>query len=167
MSVAPDSRRPAARTRTATYFILSSPRYVRFPGLVFWRPGVSEYTPGPSLASRSLGVFFDRGHSEEGVRQGVSLLLVQFRAMDCKKIAGNAPRSTQRSAAGCMLHQTPGAQKLKFRANPLRGGNYMFRNATRLFLTTAGCLLVAAAQDQPAYVRDNCIKVAPGKYAEY
>ena len=43
----------------------------------------------------------------------------------------------------------------------------MFRNATRLFLTTAGCLLVAAAQDQPAYVRDNCIKVAPGKYAEY
>jgi hypothetical protein len=43
----------------------------------------------------------------------------------------------------------------------------MFRNATRLFLTTAGCLLAAAAQDQPAYVRDNCVKVAPGKGAEY
>src|SRR5665811_2352060 len=70
MSEAPDSRRPAARTRTATYFILSSPRYVRFPGLVFRRPGVSEYTPGPSLASRSLGFFLIQVIREEGVRQG-------------------------------------------------------------------------------------------------
>jgi hypothetical protein len=43
----------------------------------------------------------------------------------------------------------------------------MFRNAIRLLLTTAACLFIAAAQDQPAYVRDNCIKVAPGKGAEY
>ena len=43
----------------------------------------------------------------------------------------------------------------------------MIRNATRLFLTIAGCLFVAAAQDQPAYVRDLCVKVAPGKGAEY
>src|SRR5208283_1232074 len=43
----------------------------------------------------------------------------------------------------------------------------MFRNVTRLFFTAAGCLLVAAAQDQPAYVRDVCVKVAPGKFAEY
>src|ERR1035437_6178099 len=167
MSEAPDSRRPAARTRTATYFILSSPRYVRFPGLVFWRPGVSEYTPGPSLASRSSGFFLIEVIRRKEFGKAVSLLVVQFRAMDCKKIAGKAPRSTQRSAVGCILHQTPGAQKWKFRANPLRGGNYMFRNATRLFLTTAGCLLVAAAQDQPAYVRDICVKVAPGKGTEF
>ena len=43
----------------------------------------------------------------------------------------------------------------------------MFRNATRLFLTTAGCLFVAAAQNQPAYIRDNCVKVAPGKGTEF
>jgi len=43
----------------------------------------------------------------------------------------------------------------------------MVRNATRLLLSTAGCLLVAAAQDQPAYVRDNCVKVAPAKGAEF
>src|ERR1035437_6486551 len=89
MSEAPDSRRPAARTRTATYFILSSPRYVRFPGLVFWRPGVSEYTPGPSLSSRSLGCFFDRGHSEEGVRQGcfitTSTIPCDGLQKDCRK----------------------------------------------------------------------------------
>jgi hypothetical protein len=43
----------------------------------------------------------------------------------------------------------------------------MFRSAIRLCLTTAGCLFIAAAQDQPAYVRDACVKVAPGKSAEY
>lgn len=43
----------------------------------------------------------------------------------------------------------------------------MIRNATRMFLVTAGCLFVAGAQDQPAYVRDNCVKVAPGKDAEF
>jgi hypothetical protein len=42
----------------------------------------------------------------------------------------------------------------------------MFRNVTRLFFTAAGCLALAAAQDQPAYVRDTCVKVAPGKAAE-
>src|ERR1035441_7906481 len=60
----------------------------------------------------------------------------------------------------------PGEPK-KLRANPLRGGNHMFRSAIRLCLTTAGCLFIAAAQDQPAYVRDACVKVAPGKSAEY
>src|SRR5664279_6375823 len=43
----------------------------------------------------------------------------------------------------------------------------MFRSAIRLCLTTACCLFIAAAQDQPAYVRDACVKVAPGKSAEY
>ena len=43
----------------------------------------------------------------------------------------------------------------------------MFRSAIRLCLTTAGCLFIGAAQDQPAYVRDACVKVAPGKSAEY
>src|ERR1035437_596773 len=95
MSEAPESKRPAARTRTATYFILSSPRYVRFPGLVFWRPGVSEYTPGPSLSSRSLGFFLIEVIRRKEFGKAVSLLLVQFRAMDCKKIAGNAPRSSK------------------------------------------------------------------------
>jgi hypothetical protein len=42
----------------------------------------------------------------------------------------------------------------------------MFRNATRLFLIGAGCLFVATAQDQPGYVRDYCVKAAPGKGAE-
>ncbi|MGP8247835.1 MAG: hypothetical protein ACLQVN_25390 [Bryobacteraceae bacterium] len=43
----------------------------------------------------------------------------------------------------------------------------MFRGVTRLLLTAAGCLFVVAAQDQPAYVRDNCVKVTPGKNAEF
>src|SRR5674476_392548 len=89
MSEAPDSRRPAARTRTATYFILSSPRYVRFPGLVFRRPGVSEYTPGPSLASRSLGFFLIEVIREEGVRQGcfitTSTIPCDGLQKDCRK----------------------------------------------------------------------------------
>ena len=42
----------------------------------------------------------------------------------------------------------------------------MFRNATRMFLIAAGCLAVAAAQDQPGFVRDYCVKAAPGKGAE-
>jgi len=42
----------------------------------------------------------------------------------------------------------------------------MFRKVTRLFLTTAGCLVIAAAQDQTPYVRDACVKAAPGKSAE-
>ena len=41
----------------------------------------------------------------------------------------------------------------------------MFR-AIRLLVTTAGCLFVAAAQDQPPYIRDACVKAAPGKSAE-
>ena len=77
-----------------------------------------------------------------------------------------ARRSTQRMAAGYILDPPWGAKK-KLRANPLRGGNHMFRSAIRLCLTTAGCLFIAAAQDQPAYVRDACVKVAPGKSVEY
>ena len=42
----------------------------------------------------------------------------------------------------------------------------MGRIAIRLLLTAAGCLSVAAAQDQPGFVRDTCVKVAPGKGAE-
>ena len=42
----------------------------------------------------------------------------------------------------------------------------MFRNATRLFFMAAGCLVMAAAQDQPGYVRDYCVKAAPGKGGE-
>ncbi len=43
----------------------------------------------------------------------------------------------------------------------------MVRNAIRLFLVTACCLSVAAAQDQPTYVRDYCVKVTPGNGAEF
>ena len=42
----------------------------------------------------------------------------------------------------------------------------MFRNASYMFLIAAGCLSVAAAQDQPGYIRDYCVKAAPGKGAE-
>jgi hypothetical protein len=35
-----------------------------------------------------------------------------------------------------------------------------------MLLIAAGCLAVAAAQDQPGYVRDYCVKAAPGKGAE-
>ena len=43
----------------------------------------------------------------------------------------------------------------------------MGRIAIRLLLTAAVCLLAAAAQDQPGFVRDSCVKVAPGKSAEF
>jgi hypothetical protein len=43
----------------------------------------------------------------------------------------------------------------------------MFRNATRLFLIAAGCLVVAQAQEQPSYIRDYCVKAVPGKGAEF
>jgi hypothetical protein len=43
----------------------------------------------------------------------------------------------------------------------------MFRNATRLFAIGAGCLFVASAQEPQSYIRDACVKVAPGKGAEY
>src|ERR1035441_9700923 len=88
-----------------------------------------------------------------------------FETALCKFLPG-ARRNTQRMAAGYILDPPWGAKK-KLRANPLRGGNHMFRSAIRLCLTTAGCLFIAAAQDQPAYVRDACVKVAPGKSAEY
>ena len=42
----------------------------------------------------------------------------------------------------------------------------MLRNATHMFLIAAGCMVVAAAQDQPGYIRDYCVKAAPGKGAE-
>jgi hypothetical protein len=42
----------------------------------------------------------------------------------------------------------------------------LFRTAIRLFLTSAGWLLVAAAQDQPSFIGDLCVKAAPGKSAE-
>jgi hypothetical protein len=55
---------------------------------------------------------------------------------------------------------------MEIRANPVTGACPLFRKPIRLLLITAGCLFVAAAQDQPAYVRDNCVKAAPGKSAE-
>jgi hypothetical protein len=43
----------------------------------------------------------------------------------------------------------------------------MCRSALRLFLIIAGCVVMAAAQNQPpGYVVDQCIKAAPGKGAE-
>src|ERR1039457_4020590 len=44
MSDAPDIRRPAARTRTAAYFILFSPRYVSFRDLLMAPRRVPVYT---------------------------------------------------------------------------------------------------------------------------
>ena len=43
----------------------------------------------------------------------------------------------------------------------------MFPSGMRFFLITAGCVFMAAAQNQPqAYVVDTCVKAAPGKGAE-
>ena len=43
----------------------------------------------------------------------------------------------------------------------------MSLKATRYFLITAGCVFMAAAQNQPqAYVVDTCVKADPGKNAE-
>lgn len=43
----------------------------------------------------------------------------------------------------------------------------MFRPAIRLFLISAGCVFVAAAQNEnPVYVVDQCVKANPGKGAE-
>jgi hypothetical protein len=43
----------------------------------------------------------------------------------------------------------------------------MFPSGMRFFLITAGCVFMAAAQDQPqAYVVDTCVKAVPGKGSE-
>src|ERR1017187_3362358 len=77
-------------------------------------------------------------------------------------------RTTEYTGDGGLVYtdSTLGRPNWKLRANPLRGENDMGRIAIRLLLTAAGCLSVAAAQDQPGFVRDTCVKVAPGKGAE-
>src|ERR1019366_6470975 len=161
MSDAPDIRRPAARTRTAAYFILFSPRYVSFRDLLMAPRRVPVYTsPLP------LTPFFGKPFVEIGaVRTRSTSTGTSFARQNAEY---SRKRTTEYTGDGGLVYtdSTLGRPNWKLRANPLRGENNMGRIAIRLLLTAAGCLWVAAAQDQPGFVRDTCVKVAPGKGAE-
>src|ERR1700676_1398761 len=60
----------------------------------------------------------------------------------------------------------PGFQNA-IEVTPARGKIHMSPRTARFFLIAACCVFVAAAQSQPqAYVRDTCLKAAPGKGLE-
>src|ERR1035441_3233529 len=98
MSDAPDIRRPAARTRTAAYFILFSPRYVSFRDLLMAPRRVPVYTsPLP------LTPFFGKPFVEIGAVRTRSTVPVQVLRDRMRNIRGNAPRNTQGMAAWYIL----------------------------------------------------------------
>ena len=84
-----------------------------------------------------------------------------------------ASPSLARRLSGAVAVGQPGTYSKQIRNSGMQSGNsaerevHMFPSGMRFFLITAGCVFMAAAQDQPqAYVVDTCVKAVPGKGEE-
>src|ERR1035438_3183349 len=95
-----------------------------------------------------------------------------MQSVNCRSETGGLGRlmagfdlvTPRRSRMPCPLPLVEGKCSKRHYVNSCPGAS---EHTIRLCLTTAGCLFIGAAQDQPAYVRDACVKVAPGQSAEY